>query len=348
VRGNPREPFGGNATRLSFYPVPGDTIAMEEHATPPSHTEPLVGESRLLTDSLTGLPNEHMLRLHLPTEFARSRDGETNASFLALRLDNILAINAAHGRTGGDEALRALAYVLDNYRAGPGRKAHVAFRLAGPLFGYLIPACSAPEARAAAEDIRQLVQQSELYIGHLTASIGIANFYEFFMDDGNQEQLAVRILQTALHRLGIAERQGANTICDASDTSAAVVSSRPTVLLVDPEPGSMELLVRALEAAEISVLVREDGESAVAAVQESPPSVIICEAACPRLSGFSVRERLRANALWNAIPFILVSHRKNDDMVRKAVENDIRHFFRKPVSLTEVVGLVVNLTRQRQ
>jgi hypothetical protein len=28
------------------------------------------------------------------------------------------------------------------------------------------------------------------------------------------------------------------------------------------------------------------------------------------------------------------------------VERDIRHFFRKPVSLTEVVGLAVNLTRK--
>ena len=67
---------------------------------------------------------------------------------------------------------------------------------------------------------------------------------------------------------------------------------------------------------------------------------------CPRLNGFTLRERLQTNALWNAIPFILVSHRKNEDLIRKAVERDIRHFFRKPVSLTEVAGLAVNLTRK--
>lgn len=300
---------------------------------------------RLFRDPLTGLPSEHLFHHLLPDEFGRARDKEANGAFLAVKLDNILAINSLNGRTGGDEALRAVASVLENYRAGAGRESHVAFRLAGPLFGYSLPACSAPQAKSAADDIRRLVQQSEMYIERLTVSVGVVNYYEMFMEDGTREQMALRIEQTAIHRLGIAERQGGNTVCDESGTDASVVSARPVVLIVDPEPASMELLLRALEAADLTVRVCEDGESAVTAIEENPPRVIICEAMCPRLSGFSVRERLRANALWNAIPFILVSHRKNDEMIRKAVENDIRHFFRKPVSLTEVVGLVLNITR---
>jgi DNA-binding response OmpR family regulator len=65
----------------------------------------------------------------------------------------------------------------------------------------------------------------------------------------------------------------------------------------------------------------------------------------PRLNGFELRERLRANALWAAIPYILVSHKKNEDLVRRAVDLDIRHYFRKPLSIVEVAGLVQNLTR---
>jgi PleD family two-component response regulator len=158
--------------------------------------------------------------------------------------------------------------------------------------------------------------------------------------------MAQRLWQTALYRLKIAGSQGANTICDSSQISAATVSTRPTVLLVDPEPGSMELLIRALEAAELVVQICQDGESAMAAIKAKPPSVIVCEAMSPRLNGFTIRERLQTNASWNSIPFILVSHRKNEDLIRKAVERDIRHFFRKPVPLTEVSGLVINLTRR--
>jgi len=304
------------------------------------------GSEQYRRDPLTGLPDEHLFRQQLPLEFARARDRERNAALLAIKVDGIEALNDRLGRASGDEAIRSVAYVLEGIQKGEGRQAHLLFKLAGSLFGYYLPEASAPQARAVAEQIREKVQQSETYLQRLTVSIGIVNYYEFFLEEGSRDELAQRIRQTALHRVGIAERQGANTICDSSQTSAAAVSTRPTVLLVDPDPDSMELLVRALEAAELVVQTCREGESAMAAIQASPPAAIICEAMSPRLSGFAIREQLRANALWNSIPFILVSHRKNEDLIRKAVERDIRHFFRKPVSLTEVTGLLVNLTRR--
>ena len=304
------------------------------------------GSERFRRDPLTGLPDEHLFRLQLPLEFARARDREVNAALLAVRLDDIVAINDRHGRASGDEAIRAVADVLQNVRGRAGREAHHLFKLGGPLFGYYLPEAGAPEARAVAEEIHEKVQQSEAFLQRLTVSVGVVNFYELFLEDGSREQLAKRIEQIALYRLGVAGRRGGNTVCDSSQTSAARVAARSTVLLVDPDPGSLELLIRALEAAELTVRVCPEGESALAAVEADPPAVIICEAMSPRLNGFTLRERLRANALWNAIPFILVSHRKNEDLIRKAVERDIRHFFRKPVSLTEVAGLVINLARR--
>ena len=305
----------------------------------------LEGSARLGRDPLTGLQGEHLFRLQFPEEFALARARETNGALIAVKLDNIIGINRAHGRTGGDEALRAVAYVLSNYRGSPGRESHVVFKIGGPVFGYFIPQCSAPQARQVAEDLHRLVMDSELYLDRLTVSIGVVNLYEFFMEEGSREELALRVEQAALYRLTLAEQQGANTICDSSTVGAESVAERPSVLLVEPDPPSMELLVRALKAADLAVSIREDGESAMSFIEATPPGVIICEAMSPRLNGFTIRERLRTNALWNGIPFILVSHKKNDDLIRKAVEHDIRHFFRKPVSLVEVVGLVTNITR---
>jgi diguanylate cyclase (GGDEF)-like protein len=312
--------------------------------TPPGPVPP--GPEELSRDPITGLSTESFFRRRLPEEFALAREREANGTLLAVMLDNLVAINRIHGRNGGDEALRAVAYVLSNYRAAPGRESHLVFRLGGPAFGYFIPACTAPQAREAAEDLHRLVRESELYLERLTISIGIVNLYEFFLDVGTREELALRVEQTAFYRLSLAERQGGNTISDSSGTAPEIVANRPTVLLIDPELASMDLLIHALQGVDLMVNVSTDGEGAMELIEAEPPSLIICEAMTPRLDGFAIRERLQTKAAWNAIPFILVSHKKNEDLIRKAAQLDIRHFFRKPVSLIEVAGLAENLTRR--
>jgi diguanylate cyclase (GGDEF)-like protein len=306
---------------------------------------PDMTETRLTKDTNTGLFNEHFFRLRLPDEFASARRKESNASFILIKLDNIIALNAKHGRQSGDEALRAIAHILENCMAEPDRGSHSIFKLGGPLFGYYIPSVSAPEARTLAEEIHEAVIQSELFIEKLTVSIGVVNFYEFFLESGTLASLALRIEQTALYRLAIAEQKGMNTICDSSDISENATSGKPQVLIVEPDPQSIELLVSSLEAAGFDARLCENGEIALTIIQSKPQNVIICEAMAPRMDGFTLRERLRSNALLNAIPFILVSHKKNEELIRKAVERDIRYYFRKPISITEVVGLVTNITR---
>jgi diguanylate cyclase (GGDEF)-like protein len=297
-------------------------------------------------DTVTGLPAEAAFHRRLPAELLRARETETNGALLAITLDNIIVINARHGREGGDEALRAIGQILESYRAAsPERASALVFKRSGPGFGYFIPACMPDAARQSAEELLSLASQSELYLGHLTVSIGIVNLREFFMEEGTPQQLALRIEQTAQYRVGIAESQGMNTICDTSETAERVVSAAPAILVVEPDPMSIELLLQALEAAGFIVHSREDGESALASIQAAPPDLIICEAMTPRLNGFDIRQRLRASSSWSAIPFILISHKKNEELIRKAVDNDIRYFFRKPLSITEVAGLAGNLLK---
>jgi DNA-binding response OmpR family regulator len=124
------------------------------------------------------------------------------------------------------------------------------------------------------------------------------------------------------------------------------VEDRPSVFVIEPDPVAVELLTAALDAAGFDVASFQNGEAAIASLEASPPSLVICEAMTPRLNGFVIRERLRASPRLEAIPFILVSHRKTEEMIRKAVEADIRHFFRKPLSIIEIVGLARNLTRR--
>jgi hypothetical protein len=87
--------------------------------------QPAPASERFLRDPLTGLPDEHLLRLQLPLEFARARDQERNAALLAIKLDDIVGINERWGRARGDEALRSVAQVLQNVRGQAGRENQV-------------------------------------------------------------------------------------------------------------------------------------------------------------------------------------------------------------------------------
>ena len=79
----------------------------------------------------------------------------------------------------------------------------------------------------------------------------------------------------------------------------------------------------------------------------SPPSVIVSEVMLPKLNGFALREQLRRSSRLSQIPYVLLSHRKTDELIEKASLLGIVHFLRKPFSLVELVGLVRNLAEER-
>ena len=259
--------------------------------------------------------------------FASARKRETNGALLAIGAGpgggrNPVAFGEAAARAIGDR---------------PGAVLHP---LGEAVIGCIVPACSAPEARAAAEAIRSALSPAPVIVG-------IVNFYEFFTAEGTATDIVREIERTARSRLETAAHRGSPAISDTSDRAAPGGDPRLSVFVIEPDPVSVELLSAALDAAGFEVFSFQNGEAAIASLEAAPPSLVICEAMTPRLNGFVIRERLRASPRLEAIPFILVSHRKTEDMIRRAVEADIRHFFRKPLSIVEIVGLALNLARGR-
>ena len=66
-------------------------------------------ESMAFTDTLTGLPNRAMLESTLNSEIATANGSGQRFTVLFVDLDNLKAINDAHGHAQGDAALRATA-----------------------------------------------------------------------------------------------------------------------------------------------------------------------------------------------------------------------------------------------
>jgi CheY-like chemotaxis protein len=272
-------------------------------------------------------------RAGLIEAFAAARQRETNGALLAIQVDSV---GGEEVRTGG-----AGARVSEAVRtAARGRSDVFTCPLDGPVLACVVPTCSAPEARRIAEGIRRALAPS-------AASVGIANFYRYFTADGTAADAAREVERIARQRLETARRQSGGGVCDTTDPSAPAHDERLSVVVIEPDPVSVELLAAALDAAGFEVRQFQNGEAAVASLEASPPALVVCEAMTPRLNGFVIRERLRASTRLAGIPFILVSHRKSEQMIRRAAELDVRHFFRKPLSIVEIVGLAANLTRSR-
>lgn len=93
------------------------------------------------------------------------------------------------------------------------------------------------------------------------------------------------------------------------------------ILIVDDYPDALDIWALYLRSMGYRVSTAADGESALAQAERLHPDLIVLDLELPRLSGFEVAERLRANTATQAIPLIAAtgySHVKQLDRARGA------------------------------
>jgi hypothetical protein len=83
-----------------------------------------------------------------------------------------------------------------------------------------------------------------------------------------------------------------------------------TVLIVDDEPEAVRLFWRMLASSErgYRILTAEDGEQALAILNQERPDVVLLDLTMPGMDGFQVLS-LRQEAPWRDVPFIITSAR---------------------------------------
>ncbi|MEW6274998.1 MAG: diguanylate cyclase [Bacillota bacterium] len=131
-------------------------------------------------DPLTGLGNRRQLMADLNLEMRRAKRYGTPLSLILLDVDQFKRYNDTHGHPAGDEVLRQLAGLLTlNVRAFD----KVA-RYGGEEFVIILPQTNLQGAAAAAEKLRQAIEQYSFLHGEtqpggrLTVSLGVASYPE--------------------------------------------------------------------------------------------------------------------------------------------------------------------------
>lgn len=115
---------------------------------------------------------------------------------------------------------------------------------------------------------------------------------------------------------------------------------KPSVLIVDDEPMTRNLLRLMLERAGFAISEAEDGLKALLMVAEQPPDVLLLDVMMPNMDGLTVCEKLRAQAETAVLPIILLSARASPESVKEGMEAGATRYLGKPISREELIQTV--------
>ncbi len=98
------------------------------------------------------------------------------------------------------------------------------------------------------------------------------------------------------------------------------MSENKKILIVEDDEFLRSLTVKRLESDGYAVSVAVDGESAVAAVSDEKPDLILLDLLLPGLNGFQVLEKIKGVDELKNIPVIVFSNLGQKEDIEKAKE----------------------------
>lgn len=118
------------------------------------------------------------------------------------------------------------------------------------------------------------------------------------------------------------------------------------ILIVEDEPGMIELLTVALEDEGYVISIANNGEQGLKKVEEEEPDLIISDVMMPDMNGYDFCEQLRANPKTASIPFIFLTAKKDvSDRVR-GLNLGADDYISKPFHVVEVVARIKTLMQR--
>jgi signal transduction histidine kinase/CheY-like chemotaxis protein len=120
---------------------------------------------------------------------------------------------------------------------------------------------------------------------------------------------------------------------------ADVRAERDTILLVD-DNADMREYVRGLLAPHYDVRTAGDGMAALEAMRAQPPDLVLADVMMPRLDGFGLVRKVRADPTFARLPIILLSARAGEEASIEGLEAGADDYLTKPFSARELIARV--------
>ena len=127
--------------------------------------------------------------------------------------------------------------------------------------------------------------------------------------------------------------------------------SRPalSLLIIDDNPGSLEMLSSALAQPDLEILTASDPEEGVDLVHTRHPQIVLTDLIMPGMTGMEVLDRVMA--FDPATEVILMTAHYSTESAVEAIKKGASDYLNKPVSiaaLREKIGSLLEVARKRQ
>src|SRR5260370_38901646 len=126
----------------------------------------------------------------------------------------------------------------------------------------------------------------------------------------------------------------------------AHAGERQQILVVDDEASIVDAVATALRYEGFEVSEAMDGRTALAAVQDRPPDLVVLDVMLPDLDGFEVMRRIRQDGIRVPVLFLTARDSVEDKVAGLTIGGD--DYVTKPFSLAEVVARTRAILRRTQ
>lgn len=124
---------------------------------------------------------------------------------------------------------------------------------------------------------------------------------------------------------------------------APSTSRQHTILVVDDEFPSLDVLELLLSGEGFRVLTASDGEEALSVLETELPDIVLTDQQMPKMTGTELCAAMGADSRVAAIPIILMSAGVVDELPPSVVA-----FFAKPPLFSQLVGVIRGVIANNQ
>ncbi|QSS99587.1 diguanylate cyclase [Pontibacillus sp. ALD_SL1] len=305
-------------------------------------------QAQILLDELTGAYNRKFLQEELQRQWAEFERYETTFSVAMLDLDRFKRINDTYGHDTGDLVLKQFAEtIMKNKRQGD-----YFIRYGGEEFMLIMPKTNREQARMIVDRLLQVFSEQPFEKDGTTFtcsfSSGVASVH-------HRIKHTDEIISHGDQALYMAKRNGRNQVQVYDEQKRDLAQNLDVIRIgiIDDDPIIHELLqdhLRKLtfKGHKVELRTFREGEEFFESkwYQQDGKFVLLLDGVMPRMDGLEVLRKLREECSVDQFVIIMLTGRKKDQDIVKALDLGADDYITKPFSVSELEARVKRLAQR--